>query len=62
MGTHLDISDSYNHAEFLHHETPEDLSHRKQIRKLLEKRLEQKRLREEIDELDGDFDWGDLDK
>lgn len=38
------------------------LSHKKKVRKRLEARLEQKRLREEIDELDGEFSWEYLDR
>ncbi|MBA2710589.1 MAG: hypothetical protein H0U57_08370 [Tatlockia sp.] len=35
------------------------LSHRRQVRKVLEEKLERKRLKEELDELDGEFDWKD---
>ena len=38
-------------------ESLETLSHRRKIRRSIEARLERKRLSEEIDELDGDFDW-----
>jgi len=41
---------------------PEELSHKRRIRKLLEERLERKRLKEDIDELDGEFDWDELDR
>lgn len=44
----------------------DDLSHKKQVRKLLEEKLERKRLKEEFmddfDEIGGEFDWDDLDK
>lgn len=43
-------------------ENPEELRHRKKIRKLLEDQLERKRLRDEIDELDGEFDWDEMGK
>ncbi|KTC67908.1 hypothetical protein Lbir_2510 [Legionella birminghamensis] len=56
-----DDGHSFNDYEYTH-EDEEQLSHKKRIRKLLEDRLEKKRLREEIDELDGDFDWDELDK
>ena len=62
MSIHKEISESYGPSEFFYEESSEDLIHRKQIRKMLEKRLEYKRLREEIDELDGDFDWDELDR
>ncbi len=42
--------------------TPEKLSHKRQIRKLLEERLERKRLKEQFDELDGEFDWDELNR
>lgn len=37
-----------------------DLAHRKHIRKRLEDRLEEKRLRDEFDELDGEFCWDEF--
>ncbi|STX29062.1 Uncharacterised protein [Legionella beliardensis] len=43
-------------------EEEEDLAHKKQVRKLLEEKLERKRIREDIDELDGDFDWDELER
>ena len=33
--------------------------HRKDIRKLLERKLEERKLRADFDELDGEFDWED---
>lgn len=40
----------------------EQLSHRKRVRKALEERLERKRLKEEFDELDGEFDWEEFER
>lgn len=41
---------------------PDTLKHKQRVRRMLEDRLERKRLREEMeDELDGEFDWSDLD-
>lgn len=40
----------------------DELSHKKRIRKMLEDRLERKRLKEEFDELDGEFNWDELDR
>lgn len=41
-----------------------DVSHKKDVRRKLEMRLERKRLKEELEdyegELDDDFDWSDL--
>lgn len=43
-----------------------DLIRRKKVKKILEEKLERKRLREEFmddfDELSGEFDWDELDK
>jgi hypothetical protein len=43
-----------------------EVTHKKHIRKQLEKRMEQKRLKEELEffdgELDGEFDWDYVDK
>lgn len=41
-------------------EPPEDLPHKRRVRQMLDERLERKRLRDEIDELDGEFDWEEL--
>ena len=35
---------------------------KRRVRRMLEDRLERKRLRQEIDEFDGEFDWDDLEK
>lgn len=37
-----------------------ELIHKKNIRKLLENLLERKRLKEELGELDGEFNWDEL--
>ena len=49
-------------SDFSVEEDVEDLEKRKQVRRKLEDQLEKKRLKEEFDELDGDFDWDDLDR
>lgn len=61
MSLHKDHDDDshYFHDGALEN-SPEELSHRRQVRKLLEERLERKRMKDELDELDGDFDWDDL--
>ncbi|WP_131782969.1 hypothetical protein [Legionella gresilensis] len=51
--------DAHSYSEFPIEEEA-DLAHKKRIRKMLEDKLERKRLREYIDELDGEFDWDDL--
>jgi hypothetical protein len=44
----------------------QDLNQRKKIKRLLDERLERKRLKDEFkddfDELGGEFDWDDIDK
>lgn len=45
----------------LEHEDEEDITRRRYIRKKLETRLERKRMREDLDEFDGDFDWEEYD-
>lgn len=39
-----------------------DISHKRLVKKRLEERLERKRLKDELDELDGEFDWDDFEK
>ena len=64
MGLHGE----YERQSFIDFE-PEDgaeLTHKKHIRQRLEKRMEQRRLKEELEffdgELDGEFDWDYVDK
>ncbi len=65
MGLHKD-SDKHLYTDFSLNEDREDLNHKKQVKRMLEDRLERKRLREEFkddfDELSGEFDWDELDK
>ena len=63
----MNVRNQYDekHSQFdVQYEDDKDtLKHKQRVRKMLEDRLERKRLREEIeDELDGEFDWGDLDR
>jgi len=63
MGLHKDVDEgSYSSNDLSYEGTNEDLSHKKRIRKMIEDRLEKKRMREELDELDGEFDWDELDR
>ena len=41
-------------------EDAQELTHKRHVRRLLEDKLEQRRLKEEFDELDGEFDWDDV--
>ena len=60
---HHHDDESYNPADFsAETESVETLKHRRNLRKKIEDRLEQKRLHDEIDELDGDFDWDEVDR
>ena len=44
------------------YENPDVLKHKKRVRQMLEDRLERKRLKDELDdEIEGEFDWKDLD-
>lgn len=46
--------------EYSRNEDPEELHHRRAVRKRLEERLEQKRLKEELEDWDDDdFDWNE---
>ncbi len=47
---------------FFDKEEAEQAQHRKDVRKLLERKLEERRLRHDLDELDGEFDWDDYTK
>lgn len=54
---------------FPHHEhdndDEKDLSHKREVRRMLEEQLERKRLKDELEDFDGeledDFDWDNLD-
>ncbi|CAM2995356.1 Uncharacterised protein [Legionella steigerwaltii] len=68
MGLHEDYDDQsfsdYNYDEDI--DPTDSTDHRKNVRRMLEEKLERKRLKEEFkddfDELSGDFDWDILDK
>jgi len=58
-----DFSDLNLDDEMENLEPIKDDEQRAKIRKIIEDRLEQKRLKEELgDEFDGEFDWDDFDK
>ncbi|MCA0403980.1 MAG: hypothetical protein LCH30_09315 [Proteobacteria bacterium] len=62
MGLRHEHEEDYSFSDFPIEEEreAEELSHKRQVRKLLEEKLERKRLKEEFDELDGDFNWDDF--
>ena len=53
--------DRVSFFEVERHDDPDIHAHKKRVRRLLEDRLEQKRLKEELDDYDGEsedaFDW-----
>ncbi|MGL6030223.1 MAG: hypothetical protein ACRC0M_10670 [Legionella sp.] len=65
MGLHKDYEDK-TCSDYSYDEDVSDLDHKKKIKRLLEEKLERKRLKDEFkddfDELNGEFDWDDLDK
>lgn len=60
---HID-DDTHHYSDFDIKEDPETLNHRKQVRRMLEDRLERKRLRADIqdDFKEDEFDWDDWDR
>ena len=65
MSLHEDYDD-YSPNEYNFDEDVEDIAHKKKVKRMLEDRLERKRLKEEckddFDEYDAEFDWDDVDK
>lgn len=63
MGLHREQDEKHAFSDFsFEQEDAEEINRKKHLRKKLEERLEKKRLREELDELDGEFDWDELDR
>jgi hypothetical protein len=63
MGLQNDYDDGASFSDFNYEDDIEELDHKKQVRRMLEERLERKRLKQELDdELEGEFDWDDVDK
>lgn len=63
MGLHKDQDDNPSFSDLNFEDEPEDLNRKKHVRRMLEDRLERKRLKQELDdELDGEFDWDELDR
>lgn len=65
MSLHEEYDDQ-SFSDYNFDDDVEDLSHKKRVKRMLEDRLERKRLKDEFkddfDELNGDFDWDELDK
>ena len=65
MGLHKDYDDAQSFPDFDYEDEQDHdkLSHKKRVRQMLEERLERKRLKAELDdELEGEFDWSELDR
>ena len=61
MSSHKEYNDHRLFSE-VNHDDQETMKHRKRVRQMLEDRIDRKRLKEELDdELEGEFDWKDLD-
>ena len=60
---HYNIDDQ-NFTDIDHHEDAAVLAHKKHVRQMLEDRLERKRLKEELEDFDGEledkFDWDEI--
>jgi hypothetical protein len=57
---HHEHADDVYLSDFEYHEDADSKLHRQRVRKLLEERLEKKRLKKEMDDFDEDeFDWED---
>lgn len=58
--------DEHSFSDYSYDDDVDDMTHKKRVKRMLEDRLEKKRLRDEFkddfDELSGDFDWDELDK
>ena len=65
MSLHEDYDKQY-FADYNYDDEIEDLPKKKRVKRMLEDRLERKRLKDEFkddfDELSGEFDWDELDK
>lgn len=59
---HID-DDMQNYNDFDYEEDMETLNHKRQVRKMLEDKLEKKRLKAEIyDDFEDEFDWSEIDR
>lgn len=65
MSLHKDYDSQFS-IDYNYDEEIEDLPKKKRVKRMLEDRLERKRLRDEFkddfDELSGEFDWDEIDK
>lgn len=65
MALHEDLDD-YSFSDLNFDSDIDDIDHKKKVKRMLEDRLERKRLKDEFkddfDELSGEFDWDEIDK
>lgn len=65
MALHEDLDD-YSFSDLNCDSDIDDMDHKKKVKRMLEDRLERKRLKDEFkddfDELSGEFDWDEIDK
>ncbi len=65
MALHEEFDDQ-SFSDYNFDDDIDDMTQKKRVKRMLEDRLERKRLRDEFkddfDELSGDFDWDELDK
>lgn len=59
MSLRRDFDESQYFSDMKVEEEKENIPKRREIKKKLEDRLEQKRLKASFDELDGEFNWDD---
>lgn len=63
MGLHRNYDDHSSNTDFGYEENPEELHHKREVRRMLEDRLERNRLKKELeDEFDDEFDWSEIDR
>jgi len=66
MGFEYHYEENQSCSDQNYDEDVENLEHKRQVRKIIEERLERKRLKEEfqdeLEDFDEDFDWDDIEK
>jgi ABC-type phosphate transport system auxiliary subunit len=66
MGLYKDYDDHYNSMDYNYSDDSHDMLHKKRVRRMLEDKLERKRLKEALEDFDSDlddeFNWDDTDK
>lgn len=66
MSLYREHNDESSFIDMNYDDDTHDLSHKKHVRKLLEDRLDRKRLKKELEyfdgELDGEFNWDYIEK